>query len=323
MRVSIVIPTLNEAKFLPKCLASISEYGAALVQEVIVVDAGSTDSTVHLAEQAGVLVLKKCNSTIAGQRNAGAKAASSELIAFLDADCTIELGWAEHAIPHFGDLNIVSVGAPPNIPESNTTWVQETWSFLKRKPRTKPSDVSWIASANVWVRKKTFDQIGGFDETLETCEDADLGFRMKQIGRIVADPRIRVQHHREPRTLPEFYKKEVWHGKHSFDGIAGGRVTLEELPSLITPILFAGSFVLLVCGLAFFAGWGKWLSVLGLLGIAVAPFAYTIRSLLRKGQWARTPQFLLVYFVYFAARADAFLRWLLRRVIYWVGLSSS
>ncbi|TWU01277.1 glycosyltransferase [Stieleria varia] len=308
MRVSVVIPTLNEAEYLPQCLRSLSEHGGDAVTEIFVVDAGSSDDTVAIAEAANATVLKKEKDTIAGQRNLGAAIATGDLLAFLDADCTINPGWAENAVRHFADPHVVSAGAPPDIPDNNTTWVQQAWSFLKRKSQPRQMDVSWLASANVWVRKSSFDQIGGFDANLETCEDADLGFRLNRLGRTISDPGISVQHHREPRTLTHFYKKEVWHGKHSYDGLLKGRLTLAEIPSLVTPFLFVGSFVLMVVGILTTGPWGHWILLTGIAGLFAAPVAYTLRAVLKKGQWLRSPQYLLVYFVYFAARADALVR---------------
>ena len=322
-KVSVVIPTLNEAKHLPHCLQSLRSHGAHSIHEILVVDAGSADGTVAIAEAAGAIVLAKRNSTIAGQRNAGVEVAASELIAFLDADCTIEAGWAENAIRHFRDPAVVSVGAPPNIPDGDTTWVQKAWCFLKRKPNAVQRDVSWLASANVWVRKSSFEQVGGFDETFETCEDADLGFRLKDLGRIISDPRIRVQHHREPRTLSDFYKKEVWHGKNSYDGVINGRITPAELPSLITPILFVGSVMVVLVGILCWNAGGLWAVLGGIAGIALAPAVYTLRAVIRKGNWLRFPQFLLVYFVYFAARADALVRWMMRGIFGWFRLRTT
>ncbi len=315
MKVTVIIPTLNEAKFLPQCLKSLRAHGGDAVSEIFVVDAGSTDGTVAIAEHAEVTVLTKANDTIAGQRNLGAANATGDVLAFLDADCTINPGWVNSAVRHFENPEVVSAGAPPDIPEDNTTWVQQAWSFLKRKPQSRPMDVGWLASANVWVRKASFDEVGGFDSSLETCEDADLGFRLNRLGRTISDPAISVQHHREPRTLMEFYKKEVWHGKHSYDGVLKGRLTLAEIPSLLTPILFVVSVLMMLGGGILQGEWGPWFLSAGLFGLSAAPVLYTLRAVVKKGQWMRAPMYMLVYSVYFSARADALVRACVRLLI--------
>ena len=80
-RVSVVIPTLNEAEHLPGALASVD-----WADEVIVVDGGSTDETVSLARATGARVLVVEGRTIAAQRNAGIAAAHHHWILALDAD---------------------------------------------------------------------------------------------------------------------------------------------------------------------------------------------------------------------------------------------
>jgi len=311
--ISVVIPTLNEEQYVGACLQSIQDTSGDCVLETIVVDNGSTDGTAAIAERHGACVLHVRVATIAAQRNLGACRAKGELLAFLDADCTVVEGWAQTAVPHFADTTIVAVGAPPRIPASGTTWLQRAWSFLKQKKSTAPMDVNWMASANLWVRRASFNAIRGFDEELETCEDADLGYRLTHLGRIVSDPRLAVVHHREARTLREFYRKEVWHGKNSFDGLAKGRLRLAEVPSLLVPVEL-GASVLLACIGIWLAGHtlGRWFLLLGLTGVILAPALYSLRACLYKGRWCSIHRFTLVYFVYFFARFDALLRALWR-----------
>jgi glycosyltransferase involved in cell wall biosynthesis len=311
---TVIIPTLNEEAYLGDCLSSLAAHSGSIIEEVIVVDAGSTDNTKAIAEEHGVRFLPHPKSTIAAQRNAGAKLASTPLLAFLDADCTVTEEWSKSGTAEFDDESVVSAGAPPDIPEMDNTWVQRTWCFIKRSPRGNRQRVTWIASANVWVRKSTFDEIGGFNEAFETCEDADLGYRLSERGELVSNPEIRVQHHREPRTVSEFYRKEVWHGKNSFDGLWSGRLSLSELPSLITPIIFALSAILFVAGLAVWPFYNVYPAAIGFAGLSLAPWAYTLRAIVSKGQPSRCLHILVIYYIYFIARSDAFLRWCGRSV---------
>jgi len=80
-RVSVIIPTLNEAELLPGALASVE-----WADEVIVIDGGSTDETVSVARDNGASVLVVEGQTIAAQRNAGISAARHHWILALDAD---------------------------------------------------------------------------------------------------------------------------------------------------------------------------------------------------------------------------------------------
>ena len=85
VRISVVIPAYNAARFLPRCLASV--FAQTLKpDEVIVVDDGSTDDTAALAAALGARVISRPNGGLSAARNTGIQNASSEWIALLDAD---------------------------------------------------------------------------------------------------------------------------------------------------------------------------------------------------------------------------------------------
>src|SRR5580765_3883962 len=84
MRISVIIPTLDEASALPAALASLRRRAP---HEIIVVDGGSTDATVELAADARVLTGIRGR---AAQMNFGAKHASGDALLFLHADCTLD-----------------------------------------------------------------------------------------------------------------------------------------------------------------------------------------------------------------------------------------
>jgi glycosyltransferase involved in cell wall biosynthesis len=79
--VTAVIPTLNESAQIESAVDAL-----AWVDQVIVVDGGSTDDTVSRAKTAGACVISLCNSTIGSQRNAGIELARNEWVLAIDAD---------------------------------------------------------------------------------------------------------------------------------------------------------------------------------------------------------------------------------------------
>jgi rSAM/selenodomain-associated transferase 2 len=88
---SVIIPTLNAATTLPACLAALAP-GAALIQEVIIVDGGSTDVTRELAPNA---IWVTAPASRGGQLRAGAAAAKAPFLLFLHADTRLSPGWPE------------------------------------------------------------------------------------------------------------------------------------------------------------------------------------------------------------------------------------
>ena len=237
MDFSIIIPAKNEQKLLPSCLASLSRLDYPKdAYEVLMVDNGSTDNTVAIAQQYGAQVFVCPELTIASLRNFGANNAQGKFLAFLDADCTVAPDWLTAASLWLGQADVCCFGGPPESP-INGTWVQKTW-YIVRCKQHMVEEVVWLESMNMFVRKDIFDRVHGFDETLVTCEDYDLSLRLGKHGRIVADKRIRVIHHGEAATLSHFYRKERWRGLSNFSGLGRHGLHLRELPSLLAPIAF-------------------------------------------------------------------------------------
>ncbi|GAB3592681.1 Putative glycosyltransferase EpsH [Corynebacterium faecale] len=85
---TIVIPCLNDAELLRDCLASINAQTIA-PDEIIVVDNGSTDNSVQIAEEAGATVVHEARRGITWASAAGYNAAGGEVIVRIDADCTL------------------------------------------------------------------------------------------------------------------------------------------------------------------------------------------------------------------------------------------
>src|SRR4030042_1929958 len=116
--ISIVIPTLNEEKFLPSLLSSLVEQSKK-VFEIVVVDGSSKDKTVAIAQSFAsdlpklqVIVGQKAN--LPRQRNIGAKATTGEWLVFIDADSVV--------FPHF--IERISTYIHEAHPSFFTTWAR-------------------------------------------------------------------------------------------------------------------------------------------------------------------------------------------------------
>ncbi|MBC8179696.1 glycosyltransferase [candidate division KSB1 bacterium] len=304
--VSIIIPAYNEEKCLPLCLDSINNLNYPKKQiEVIVVDNGSTDRTRDIARSYdGVIVLRDDTMNVSGLRNLGANHAKGDILVFVDADCIVSKDWLKNAEIYFGDTEVPAWGAPP-IPPKKATWVQQTW-YLVRQKKEMVQNVGWLESMNLFVRKKQFLTIGGFNETLITCEDVDFGYRIFEFGKIISDSRIEVTHLGEARTVREFMKKEIWRGRSNLAGILSHGLTLQELPSLSIPVYF-GIFLPL-----FFVAFGislnsKWLFA-GLLFYLLPSVAVLFK--VRRGKIVSVASLRLLFLiqVYFYSRTVAVLK---------------
>lgn len=302
-KVSIIIPARNEDAYLEECLLSLDalEYPKENY-EIIVADNGSTDNTVYIALSHGAKVVNLPDEkTISAVRNGGVSEASGDVLVFLDADCTVAVDWLVSAEKYFDREDISCFGSSPIIPEK-ATWVEKTW-FLVRKSEQQVFERQWQESTNMFIHRHVFEKVGGFNESLTTCEDVDLSYRLLKVGKIIADSRIIAVHHRDPKTIKEFFFKEKWRGKSNYTGLFQHGVKLSELPSLLLPLYF--SILILASITTIFLGLSFTLSV-SLFAAAQLPLLglswLKIRNSFSFGNYVRL---LLLYNVYFFARACA------------------
>lgn len=177
-KLSIVIPALNEEKFLPNLLTSLAKQ-TRLDFEVVVVDGSSKDNTVAVARSFSpklpklqVCISEKAN--VALQRNLGARATEGEWLVFIDADSTL--------LPY--SIERLECFIEEQNPKLFTTWFRPDsevsgdalftlitnlyveGSMVVRRPIT-PSTLTV-------VRREVFDLVGGYTEDLTFGEDYDF-----------------------------------------------------------------------------------------------------------------------------------------------------
>src|SRR5712691_9636494 len=302
--VSFVIPVRNDAARLRRCLESIArnDYPADRV-EVIVVDNGSRDRSPDVARQGGARVLLIPDAAVAKLRNRGAAAARAGILAFVDADHEIDPHWIRHAVAALAGDEVAAAGAPYVSP-ADGTWVQRRYDGLRTRP-PEPADVEWLGSGNLVLRRVIFDALGGFDTSLETCEDVDLCQRIRDRGyRIVCDPKLRSIHFGDPASLRALFAGELWRGRNNLRVTLRGPKTLRHFRSALAPIASLAAAGLMLAALAVRA-----FPLAALAGSAVMALSLLRASMMIRRHPAPSltgvAQAFAVALVYDAARAAA------------------
>ncbi len=190
-RVSIIIPSLNEAGCLGRTLRQLSILDP-VAREVLLVDGGSEDETIAIAQTAGVHVLSSERGRSA-QMNRGAEAATGEILCFVHADTCVPddlVGVIEQTL---ADKAVVGGGFISLMASSQTTrWGISLHNYLKTyyapllfRPHLFFKGLRLLfGDQAIFCRRTDFWECGGFDSTLPIMEEADLCRKLVQRGRI-------------------------------------------------------------------------------------------------------------------------------------------
>lgn len=292
--ISFVIPVLNGELYLRQCLESI-ERELLEGDEILVMDNGSTDQTLSIIhEHPHVMVDVYPGVTIAALRNRGAARASKDLLAFIDADCRLASGWRRSVQAVMSDSSVHATGSQCTVPEG-AGWIERAW-FSQRS--SQQSQVEWLNTANLIVRKDVFVSLGGFDESLISNEDCEFGERLNHASyRMIESPMIRVDHLDNPKSLREFYKREQWHATSDLASTPVSRVNLSTVASILFGIALVIGFVAVPLSLLLDIRY-LWL----LLPVIVIPLGTVISRARRFENYRYVAALALLWSVLFVAR---------------------
>ena len=176
---SIIIPTWNEEKYLPKLLDCIKKQ-TYKNYEIIVADANSKDRTRQIAKKYGCKVVK--GGLPAVGRNNGARAAKGDILLFMDADCVIKKDFLRKVLTEFKNRNLEVAGcylSPISDKLSHETMfgIYNLWIFATQFFYRNASGHTIICS------KKLHEKIKGFDEDITLSEDMDYVKRAGKHGK--------------------------------------------------------------------------------------------------------------------------------------------
>ncbi len=226
LRFSVVVPTYNRAAMLRQVLERLmAQAYPREAFEVIVVDDASPDDTPRLlAELQASLPLRHLrhphNRGQAAGRNWGIKEARGGFVAFTDDDCQPPPDWLEH-LERLLEENPGCAGVGGlQLPLEVETLASRFWQAradIWAKVGDRPFEVTlqrFVAPGtnNVAYRRDVLLRLGGFCEELRDGEDADLNWRLLEMGeRLLLDPSLQVRHH-DPQTTKDLWRQFTHEG---------------------------------------------------------------------------------------------------------------
>lgn len=209
--VSVVITTKNEEKNIEACLRSIKEqtYPADKI-EILVIDNNSTDNTKKIAKKYTNLVFDKGPERSA-QRNFGVERSSGEYFLYLDADMILHKDVVRDCVEKVAaDEKIIALYI------SEIVMGEKFFSKVRRFERSF-YDATVIDCVR-FIKKSSFQEVGGFDENLTGPEDWDLDKKLRNIGRVDLI-RTPVYHNEAEFDIKRYLSKKGYYAKKFGDYI--------------------------------------------------------------------------------------------------------
>lgn len=191
-QVSIIIPTLNEEICLGRSLRHLSILDPP-AREVLVVDGGSEDETIAIAQKLGARVLTTNQRGRSLQMNLGAEAATGDILCFLHADtlvpddlvAVIEETLADQTVAGGGFISLMTGSQTTRWGISLHNYLKTYYAPLLFRPHLFFKGLRLLFGDQVmFCRRQDFWECGGFNNALPILEEGDLCLKLVKRGRI-------------------------------------------------------------------------------------------------------------------------------------------
>lgn len=201
-RVSVVVPFFDSGRHLRACIESLLALDARPGEvELIFVDNGSTDDSAAIAADfCGITVLHEATAGAYAARNTGIRVTRAPIIAFTDADCTVDRDWARAILASMDDQGTGAVIGHCRYPDDATLPLKllGAWENAKAAHVTRrcPPANRFAYCNNMAVRASLFYEIGPFREWRRAADSElvhRMGLKRPELG-LVYDPTVRITH---------------------------------------------------------------------------------------------------------------------------------
>ncbi len=195
MKAGLYIPCFNAEKTIQLCLEAVFKQTYP-IEEVIVVDDGSTDNSMRIASGYPVKIIKhKFNQGLAAARNTAIKNIDAELVASIDADCQPSPEWLGILIDKINASKVIGAGG--KLLETQSC-VYDLWrsKHMRQFWEDKENNPEFLFGSNTLFRKEALLNIGLYDESLKNnYEDVEICSRLKEKGyKFIYEPKATAWH---------------------------------------------------------------------------------------------------------------------------------
>lgn len=272
---SIVLPSFNEERYIETTLKSLLALNFPRESyEIIVVDNGSTDNTVKIAQAYADKVFVVPGVRVGAVRNYGVKQSRGNVVAFLDSDCVPPRDWLNNALEYMTKNNCDVVGGVYLL-RQDPSWVESAW-VVSPDLRDRPTKI--LVGGSIIIPRTIFESVDGFDESLNAGEDSALAGALIAKGyKVHFAGCCAVVHLGYPRTLTEFTKRQFWHASSYLKSKKKGKADL----MFIGTSLFLALLVFLPISVVF----SSQMALQILIGLITLPIVLTFKRVKSAGYW--------------------------------------
>lgn len=206
--ISIVIPMYNEEKDIGHCMKSLSKQTYKKI-EVILVDDGSTDSTIKIAnktaEESGlkIKILNQKHQGPGKARNLGANMAKGNVLVFVDSDMAFDKDYVKNLVKPINEKIIGTTHDNEIVLNTKNIW-SACWGGVRVSPKNAKEVKIFRA-----IKKKEFLSKGGFDPKYGYADDQTLWFKYGMRPTVAPNT---ICYHRNPTRLKQVFTQSRWIG---------------------------------------------------------------------------------------------------------------
>jgi glycosyltransferase involved in cell wall biosynthesis len=214
--ISVIVPARNAAGPLDECLSALSRQTLPRdCFEIIVVDDGSSDGTLEVAQRWGVRIISQPKSGPAAARNFGVSQARGDLVLFTDADCAPAGDWIERLSQALIDPEVVGAKGAYRTRQREiiARFVQLEYEEKYDKMR-HDRYIDFVDTYSAAYRRAVFETYGGFDPAFPRAsgEDVEFSYRLSGHGcKMVFVPQA-IVYHRHVDTVVGYLRRKFYVG---------------------------------------------------------------------------------------------------------------